>query len=83
MLSVCTCFPLMMVPHGAETCRHVIEIFNQVILFITCARVGVIMYAFSDENEFFNYFRVSLKSSDKMVNEHSVSHAYVFSCPLL
>jgi hypothetical protein len=43
----------------------------------------VIKYNFSDENEFFNYFRMSLKSSDEMLNLHSVSHAYVFSCLLL
>jgi hypothetical protein len=73
----------MMVLHSAETCRHVIENFNEVVLFVTCAGVGVIIYIFSDENEFFHYFRMSLKSSDEMLNVHIVSHAYVFSCLLL
>jgi hypothetical protein len=74
---------MMMVPHSVETCRDAIEIFIKVVLIVTYAGVGVIIYIFSDENEFFNYFLMSLTSSDEMLNLHSVSHAYVFSCLLL
>jgi hypothetical protein len=75
---------MIMVPHSAETCRDVSEIFfTNDVLFVTCTRVSVITYIFSDENEFLNYFRMSLMSSDEMVNLHSVSHAYVSSCLLL
>jgi hypothetical protein len=73
----------MMVPHSAETCRDVTEIFTEVVLFVICARLGVTIYISSDENEFFNYLRMTLKSCDEMLNLHSVSHAYVFSCLLL
>jgi gamma-glutamylcysteine synthetase len=55
-----------------------LKFFTKIVLFVTCARVGVIIYIFSDENEFLNYFRMSMISSDEMVNLHSVFHPCLF-----
>jgi hypothetical protein len=58
------------------------NVFTKVVLLVTCARVCATIYIFSDENKLLNYFRMSLMSGE-MLNLHSVSHAYVFSCLLL
>jgi hypothetical protein len=39
-------FSMILVGHSAETCGDVIEIFTKVVLFVTCARFGVIIYIY-------------------------------------